>query len=190
MILTDTWLNPRGYNAWPHPRNGWWEKLVAKELFDFQLNPDAPLTAMLVDDNTVTLVQPRQEFMSDGGSTPRFSYVIPGYSRTAYPRATFFHDSEYQEPHMVWLRTVTRKYVQDLFDDGMPVEQATAVLLDAVKLRKYPTTRPEADARLRRLLPLDGCPEYRAAIYWAFVRLCGPRWSDEKCHPTPLIACG
>ena len=178
MELRDTWLNARGYDAWPHPRNGWWEKLVAKELFDVCLRQDGPLTAMLVDEKDVTLIQMRREFTSDGGSTPRFAYVIPGYSRTAYPRATFHHDSEYAEPHMVWMAKVSRTYVENLFYTR-PFNEATRILLEVVTLRQCPTTRAEADARLRRLLPLDGCPAYRATIYWAFVRACGPRWKGE-----------
>lgn len=168
--LKSCWLNPAGFRDPPVVQTSWWRKFWAPELVAFSLDPFDPLTACLVDGDTVTLIQPRRRFLSDGASTPRILHMLPGYSSSVYKRATYLHDSEYgggDGQHMVYISRVPRRTAEAL---------SPAALLTIYPPQRETTTRAEADERLRLALPLDGCPEYRARIYWTFVRLCGPRW--------------
>jgi hypothetical protein len=89
------WLNPCGYTDYPLPRESWWERLTAREVVAFRLDPGNPLTLLLPQGDQCLLVQPDREFDSDGASTPRCIWMLPGYSSTAYKRCAYIHDSGY-----------------------------------------------------------------------------------------------
>jgi len=173
------WINPNGYTDYPVPRHGWWERLTAREIVQFRLL-DPPMTLLLPQGETCLLVQPDAVFDSDGASTPRFMWAVPGYSATAYQRSAYIHDSGYSShkrhkgKHGLWTVEVAMRHVleyQLISSANWP-----RLLLMHVKFKFTEMDRQRVDAIYRDGLPADDCPAYRAAIQYAFIRAFGPRW--------------
>lgn len=177
------WIYENGFTDYPIPRKGWWQKFTAMEVVMFRLKTKHPLTLFLPIDGEVMLVQPDRKFDSDMASVPILVRGLPGYSKSAYKRSSYIHDSgcrsakRHDGVYGLWTCHLEAQYVEDV-QNSFPATWKH-VLLDLNHLAFEPMDSPRVHEILRLCLPADDCPAYRANIYWSMVRVFGPRFKND-----------